>query len=326
MRTTVGFGNVQIARLAIAAAVSVCALWPSDNLALALAAPAPGPAPAASPAAQPSDPNGDGLRFEAATVYRLDPAAATIHVSIDITVTNQEPDQYGRLYISRAYFPRLPIPTLSEATNLAAAKDDGEALSVELETTESAAVSIASVDLSPDLYYQDTQTLRLTYDLPNQAPRSSSITRINAGFAAMVAIAIGDPTLASVQYIVPAGFDITVEGTADTLRREDREGEIVYSATSIADPDAWNAIVVAHDEDGLLRRRLSVSGSDVEVLAWPEDAEWATFVETQVRDGLPMLEQLLGRPVPLEDLRIIETVTPYVFGYAGWYEPRNQTV
>ena len=42
---------------------------------------------------------------------------------------------------------------------------------------------------------------------------------------------------------------------------------------------------------------------------------------TWSRDGLPALEELIGRPWPVDgDLDIIETVAPYLYGYAGWYD------
>ena len=58
----------------------------------------------------------------------------------------------------------------------------------------------------------------------------------------------------------------------------------------------------------------------MKVLGWPDDAAWADFVATQVEDGVPALEQLTGLDWPATaTLDVIETASPYLYGYAGWY-------
>ena len=47
----------------------------------------------------------------------------------------------------------------------------------------------------------------------------------------------------------------------------------------------------------------------------------------QVGDGVPVLEELIGLDWPRsDDTDVIESNTPYVYGYAGWFEPVNDVI
>ncbi|MGH9138296.1 MAG: hypothetical protein ACRD0G_14840, partial [Acidimicrobiales bacterium] len=268
---------------------------------------------------------GDGLRFESHAVYRLDPAAGAVHVTLDMTLTNEQPDQSGPGYIRQSFLPRIGIPTLAEATNITASRDDGFALDVSQDATGSPYVSTVVIDVSPDLYYRDTQTVHLAYDLPGQAPRSTGITRVNPAFVSIVAFAMGDPGLATVDVVVPEPFEAEFSGAE--LARTNGDGEATFSATEILDPDGWNVGVVARNDDALVPRRLSVGSREILLEAWPGDEEWATFVETTLQDGLPVMEDLIGQPWPRQrPLRVTETASPYIYGYAGWYSSLDHAI
>ena len=79
-------------------------------------------------------------------------------------------------------------------------------------------------------------------------------------------------------------------------------------------------MVSARDDTKLVERVVDVGDQDVKVLGWPDDAAWADFVATQVEDGVPALEQLIGprlagdrhagcrrdgQPVPLRLRRLV---------------------
>ena len=269
----------------------------------------------------------DGMRLETASAYRVDPAAGVVRVTVDVTVTNETPDEVTSTYVSQAYFPRLGILTLAEAGNFVATKDDGTPLGVEIEPLEVPQVVIAAVDLVPDLYYQDTQRLRVTYDLPNQAPRSERLTRVNAGFAAVVPLPFGDPGLSKVEVSVPGRFEVVVEGTTHDLVTKEGDDRTVLEASAIEAPDSWDAVVVARDLERLREQKVETSGLDIEILAWPEDREWSAFVAEQLEGGLGALEELVALPAPEGDrLRVVETIAPYVYGYAGWYDVVEGTI
>jgi hypothetical protein len=86
--------------------------------------------------------------------------------------------------------------------------------------------------------------------------------------------------------------------------------------------------VSARDDSKLLSRGVTVGGHSVKVRAFPNDAAWGTFVTGRVSKGLPQLEKLIGLPWPSgkDNLLVTETVTPYLYGYAGWYKRGDNTI
>jgi len=86
-------------------------------------------------------------------------------------------------------------------------------------------------------------------------------------------------------------------------------------------------LFTGRNDKGLMVTRADTPKHDVEVRAWPDDERWAKFVRQQVRGGLPELEALIGLPWSKDrTLEITETVSPYLYGYAGWYQSENNTI
>jgi hypothetical protein len=260
----------------------------------------------------------DGFRLEGTSTYTVDPPAGLVHVALDITITNQRPDQIVGGAVRRYYLPEYSVPVLSESVGLRAVKSDGSNLPVSVEASESPRFSYAVIDLQPDLFHPSSQTVRLTYDLPPQPPRSEAFTRLNDAYATFPMLAIGDPGLASVEVVVPDEFEVELVG--DAMRESARGGHQVFTATAIDDPDVWSVQVSARDDDKLIERVVDVGDREVNVLGWPDDPEWADFAATQVEDGVPVLEDLTGLQWPATStIDVVETASPYLYGYSGWY-------
>ncbi len=63
------------------------------------------------------------------------------------------------------------------------------------------------------------------------------------------------------------------------------------------------------------------------MLGWPDDPEWVDFAEEQVSDGVPVLEELIGIDWPAKNtIDVVETASPYLYGYAGWYMPVESVI
>lgn len=268
----------------------------------------------------------EGLRESASTTYVLDPAAGAVHVTVDLTVTNTSQDQFHGNIIERPYYNVLLVGALAEAANFGAVSGGGANLSV---TSEAAPVSFAQrlvVHLSSNLFSNQTQVIHLHYDLLGGAPRSKSFTRVTPAFSAFEAWAEGDPGAASVTVVVPKSF--TVEVVGDSMTKSATGATVTYSASAIADPSKWLVSVSARDDAKLLGKNLTVDGHAVKIRAFPDDAAWGTFVTGRVSKGLPQLEKLIGLPWPSgkDGLLVTETVTPYLYGYAGWYKRGDNTI
>lgn len=112
----------------------------------------------------------DGLRVEATTTYTVDLAASVVRVEYVATLTNQVPDRVTGSYVEESYWPSYSVAILVGTTNVAARRDGGGGLGVQVAPGDGEFCSVAVIDLSPDLFYDNTQTIRLTYDLPTQPP------------------------------------------------------------------------------------------------------------------------------------------------------------
>ena len=265
-----------------------------------------------------------GFRMVGKTTYTLDPAAGVVHVVFDATVTNQTPDRVTSTGRFQSYLSSITVPVLTEAVALHAAKSDGSALTVTTKASGSPRFQVAVVDLRPNVFYPSSQTLRFTYDLPRVAARSDGFTRINDAFATFPMLAVGDPGMAEVEVVIPDTFKVEIVGS--DMRITTRDGQHVYTASGIADPEQWFAQVSARNDAKLNARAIDLTDGKVKVLGWPDDSAWVDFAATQVKQGVPAIEKILGLAWPSKStLEVVETTSPYLYGYAGWYR-RNDSL
>lgn len=283
---------------------------------------------AASPAspAAPQALDEDGLATTAKTTYSVDPKAGAIHVTVEVTVTNEIPNRNNGGVVEQAYFSEIGFPVLAEAANFHATKSGGGQVAVTPRDMGNPYVRAAVVDLEPNLFYGQTQMTKVTYDLPNQKPRAKGISRANAAFVTFPAFTFGDPGQTSVTVRVPSNYDVEVVG--DELKDSTSGNVKVFTAENIEEPDVFMAVIVGTDDSKLTSKPADADGAKAKVRAWPDDAAWATFAVKQFEQAKPVLEELIGQPWPREDdeLEIIETSSPYAYGYAGWYSEADHKI
>ncbi|MET0728110.1 MAG: hypothetical protein ABWZ76_07395 [Acidimicrobiales bacterium] len=266
----------------------------------------------------------DWLRFEHRVSYEVDPSSVAVHVRHQLTLTHEQPDRIVGDSIRYTYLPEVEIPVPSGVVDLQAIGAGGRGLSTRLDASVSPLVALAVVDLSPDLRYPDTQTVVLTYDMPAVPPRSETAIRVNQAFVSFPLLLTGDPGLTSLEVRVPDPFTVEVVGDDVDLHRD---GTVTVLTAEPSDPGTFLASVLARHEESLLARSVDVGEHEVVVRGWPDDPEWADFAETQVRDGVPALERLIGLPWPAtRSIDVLETAAPYLYGYAGWYRPAESRI
>lgn len=266
----------------------------------------------------------EGLRVEAGSTFTVDLGAPAVHVSHVATLTNTTPNRVSGGYVTEYYFTAYAVPVVPGATNLQATRSDGRLLSVSLHEEEGYLPS-AVIQLSPRLDYRQTQTVQLTYDLPPQTPRSDAMAQVNAAYASFPVFVSADPGLGSVSVVLPK--DAVHEFVGPAPDCADSGATLVCATTGLADPDAWYTLVVARQDDALVVRTLAVGDKEVGVHAWPGDTAWLDLTSDTVERGLPVLEELVGRDwTAPPQLDIVETSTPYLYGYAGWYQPEKSLI
>lgn len=285
------------------------------------AAAGPG-APAALPQAEDFT---DGLRVEATTAYRVDLAASVVHVEHVANLINQVPDSVTASYIRQYYFESYSVPVPAGAGNVAASRDGAGALGVTVEPRDGQFLPLAVIDLRPNLYYGDQYTVRLTYDLPAQPPRTGTIVQVNQAFATFPVFTAADPGLSTVTVVLPAALDVEVVGSP--LEMTSADGTATYTAAAIEDPANWWSTIIVRDDSQLVDEMVQFDDHLVTVQAWPGDPEWLAFTTDLVERGLPVLKDAIGRPWGEHgQLHIVETTAPYLYGYAGWYEKSRSLI
>jgi hypothetical protein len=249
------------------------------------------------------------LRVQATTVYTLDPGAGRVHVEIDFKVTDLKPNSAQFIY----FYRDLSFAIQPEASSVRAS---GSATSVS--TRKRQYFLEATVHLRSNLYYGQSATFAIRYELVGGAPRSSSPIRVGKAFATFGVWAWGDVGRSTVEVHTPAGYVNSVDG--DPMQATNGSGGHGLSATP-KDPSTFFAIVSSENSAAYGSTRISLPGGvEIVIRAWPEDKVWDTAVGETLRAALPELEKLIGLPWPVShDLAIQERYTPSLEGYAGFY-------
>jgi hypothetical protein len=274
--------------------------------------------PAASAAAPSRVAVDDGLTVTSTVTFRYDPTIPAVVVESDLTFVNGVAPVTRGNVISSRYWSGYGVLAVKEATGLHA-EAGGRSLAMHTEPAGSDDYVFADFDFGRKLFYRDSLSVHVGYTIPATAPRSGGSTRVNSAFATFGAYgAGGDPGRTTVQVVVPASYEVELDG--DHLNRGRLGTEVVYSAEHIESPDTFFAGISARDDDRLVTEDVGLHPEKIKVRAWPGDQQWADFVSTQVARGVPALEGLVGLKWPVDgELGVIETVTPYLYGYAGWY-------
>lgn len=266
----------------------------------------------------------EGLTQDVAIDYDVMPGEVRTRVTVTAHLTNTQPDRVVGNAIEYYYFEAYTIPVPREATNVSASRD-GAALTVSIDNEPGMdLVSLATVTLSPALRNGSPQTIVISYDLTAQDYRSTdTLSQANEAFFMFPVVPLGDPGLSSVTVTIPSSYE--VEAVGSQLERRNESGNVVLSASGIDDP-GFASMILASDESRLVTETIDVEGTEVNLQAWPGDAEWVSFVSDQVQDGSVVLAELIGQPWPAEELTIIETMAPIARGYGGWYDPDDHSI
>lgn len=268
----------------------------------------------------------DSIRVDGAVTYAVDLPARTIRVHIDVTLESLEPPRSFAGGIQYAFFSDFPFAVPAGASNIRAVRtSDGAARPIALEPIDDF-YGVARLQLSPRLEFGAVQTYSIDYDLIDGGERTATITRVNAAFASWDLIPVGGAGSADITVILPEGLD--VEFVGETLEEVDRtDDKDEYHVADIADPQTWFASVSASDEDKLLTRQVDLDDGPVVIRAWPGDDEWADFVADTVTRGVSGIEARVGFARPDADgLAIVESASPYLYGYAGWYVAEDDRI
>ncbi len=259
----------------------------------------------------------EGLDITSDITYEIRAEDGLVRVESEYELKNTLRDEDDGRYVTRFFYKTFTVPVPETAVNLAATSGTSE-LTIEIEESEDSSFVLAVIQLRRYIYSGQTQTINFSYDLPSEPVRSDRFARVNPAFSSFAMWADGDPGQATVRLLIPEKFSIETVG--DDLSYASTPDGAAWVASDIEDPDGWYVWVAARDDSGLVSTQIKVDNRSAVIRAWPDDPAWEHFAIDQFTNRLPIMEDLIGVPWPLEgDLEIIETVTPTFYGAAGWY-------
>ena len=262
-----------------------------------------------------------GLDTAATATYTIDFPAGVVRGRVEFSFFNSVADRPDGDVVEFTYFEGYQFPLPGDATNVTAATADGP-LAVTLGSAEG--VQLAAVDFGLNLDYEERLDVVVTFDLPGYPPRDPEPWRANEAFVAFVAWGFGDPGAGTVRIVTPTSAAVAMpeldDGSYPMPEVVTFGASTIHTFARLAAPDQFALFVTAADDRKLVESRLDIDGSRVVVQAWPDDAGWAEFMTTQVRAGLPALEQLTRQPLD-DDQRLVlrESAKPSLEGYSGWF-------
>lgn len=255
--------------------------------------------------------------------YLVDTKTSTIDITIALKVTADKPNRSTNTGVYEYYFKgfMLPIPKGSRDVTVS---DGGVPLNITVDTTADE-FDLLEIEFRRNIYYRQTADLVISFALPPGGPRTDQLARVNdayVGFESWVA-----PTLeqAEVTIVTPAGFDDHSFGS-DTFLIQAGDGQTRFRASDV-DPENYWSVVSLSRRDALTSTEVSVDGHDLRIRSWPGDVKWTRHVNDNLDEGLATLIDTVGMPWPVVgELTIVESYSPYLLGYGGWYDPSLQEI
>lgn len=262
----------------------------------------------------------DGLDVSSSKTYTPDTANEQIVVTASYTMTNVQPDELLGDSVRSYYFTSWVVAVPATVTDFRATSN-GAPLDVSLapdDDTED--IMFSTISLPTNLDFEETVTVDVSYTIPGGEPRTGgAVARVNDSFLSFSVWAAGDPGTTDVRVNVPDGFILDLEGSLDDFTIRSEDGEVFYEALDIPQPRQFFGQVFGRNDNGLITETAQLPNATASIRAWPDDPDWATFVVEAIEDDVPVIEELTGLAWPAGDIEVIETVTPYLYGYGGWF-------
>ncbi|HYM52800.1 MAG TPA: hypothetical protein VEW45_04850 [Candidatus Dormibacteraeota bacterium] len=231
--------------------------------------------------------------------YAIEPAAARIAVSVQVTFTNTTPDPAGQFSV----FEVVDVAIHSGATSVTAEDSQG-GMQVAVATRNG--VNVASVRARTPVRYNQKATFTLTYLLPDGA---SIDVRVRPSAIVFPAWSFG--TSGEVTITLPGEYEVRVDG--DDLSAEQDGAVLRLESGAVDDPSSWLARVTAVSPTSyttLSQGVVLTSGTvDLQVRAWVDDEAWGEATLAVMVEALPLLEAQIGLEYPrVGPLVVVESV------------------
>lgn len=258
-----------------------------------------------------------GLAYSEDIVFTVLDDSVRVDTVVVMSNTTAERRSGDTIYYS--YFDEFVVVVPTQATELWVTSRGSSLTTTRQHLDED--FDLVTARLPAQLRSGQSRTVDVSFVLPKGEIRGDGVFFSNPAFHAFPIWSFSDPGSGSLRVRVPEAAELSQFGQDLTLTGTDG-GYDVWEPVDFSQPDEVFSYVSVTLEQALETTNFSVSGQDIVLRTWPGDAVWVTFARDTIEIGLPALEELIGLPVPDQDsLEITESVTPYYYGYGGWYDP-----
>ena len=266
------------------------------------------------------------LSFVSSSTWTADPTAARVHVLVSLTATSHAVDTSNRRY----FYDQVQLVLPPSATAYAATTVTGTPVPVTLQSASASGVTV-SMGLGQRLYSGESGSVHLKFDLVDTGGSTDRNLRISRNLMSFPVWAFGSPGTpgSSVSVVFPSDFTVQEEFGGLT-RSAFGSGEVVFSSGTLDDAttlSAWFTAVQPVPPGGFLVRQVTIGPLDVQLRYWADDPGWADRVELVLRQGYPVLRNLIGLGDPTGvRLAVAEASSQEIGGFNGSYDQTNGDV
>lgn len=263
-----------------------------------------------------------GLAYVEDTVITVLEDTVRVDTAIIITNTTSDRRTGNRTYYS--YFDSFQQLIPHGATDVSI-RSRGRQLSTSFEELDED-FDILTARLPTELRSGQSRTVEVSFVLPVGSIRGDGLFFSNAAFHSFPIWSFSDPGTGSLVLRVPDNAVLGQFGGALRVTGSE-DGYVQWEPLEFDVPEEVFSFVTVTVDEALVHEDFTVAGQGIVLRTWPGDDVWGTFARDTIEKGLPALESLIGLPVPDQDsLEITESVTPYFYGYGGWYNPTETTI
>jgi hypothetical protein len=245
--------------------------------------------------------------------YQIQPELGPVHISWQVTVENKDPETASASSgTTLAYDSLVDLPILRGATEITAQSADGIPLSVSLDDSGEGPVLGADVAFDRPLFYQESYSFTLDYNLADIRSESLLVTPF---YVFLPAVASGDQATVTISTPTTARWEVVLEPvdcTQDgaTFACSGTDTAQVAALAEVSRPDAVAITAI----DIALRER----NAEIALAYFRGDEPWARHIEEVATIALPIIEELYGIPYPgPSTINLAERGRPAIFGYGG---------
>ncbi|MFT7474453.1 MAG: hypothetical protein ACI81L_001378 [Verrucomicrobiales bacterium] len=264
----------------------------------------------------------EGLAYTEDTVFTV--GDGEVHVVTDAVMSNTTAERRRGNTIYYTYFDQFIVVVPKDAVSLKI-ESGGRVLTSATEELD-ADFDVHSTPLPVRLRSGQSRSFVVSYTLPKGEIRGEGLFFSNPAFHAFPVWSFSDSGTGSLLLRIPEEAEVG-ESSDVLILTEIVDGYSEWVPKNFDVPAEVFTVVTVTIDEALTKDTFRVAGQDIELRIWPGDKEWAEFAKNTISQGFPTLETLIGLPVPEQStLEVTESVTPYFYGYAGWYNRADTSI